>query len=99
MHVRMPIDSTARCCIVVATVLCACGEPSEPGMPVRLANGASDTVVLNSRYPQTLSVLALDAAGHTIQGASILYTRVGGDTGPLTPTGAVECTRAEEQTT
>lgn len=92
----MALTSPTLSCIIVATVVCACGEPARPERPVRLATGASDTVVLNSRYPQTLPVRALDAAGRTVRGASIVYTRVGGDTLPLTSAGAVTCTRAGE---
>ena len=90
----MPDFSRTRSDIIVAAVLFACGQPSQSGRPVRLTVGVSDTVVLNSRYPRTLPVRALDAAGRTLGGASIVYTQLGGDTLPMTPPGSVTCTRS-----
>jgi hypothetical protein len=82
--------------VLAATIvlLCACERQPQPGPPVHLVAGASDTVVVNSRYPMALPVRALDAMGRTVAGAPIRYTWAGHDSLPVTATGAVTCTRS-----
>jgi hypothetical protein len=72
----------------------ACAAPPVPGPAVRLATDASDTVIINSRWPKALPVHALDAKGRTIAGAPIRFTWVNGAEVPVTNAGAVTCTRS-----
>ena len=87
----------SRMCILkVASVLVAggaCRGQSTPGAPVRLATpDASDTIIINSRWPRGLPVRALDAKGRTVPGAAIRFEWAGGAPLPVTRTGAVTCT-------
>ena len=76
-------------------LLSACGhEPPPARPPARLVAGASDTVVVNSEYPTTLPVRALDAEGRTVAGTSIRFVSAGSHSLPITAAGAVTCPRS-----
>ena len=79
---------------MIAGSVCACEHSSPPILPVRLVLGVSDTLVVSGRYPTTLPVRAVDARGRTAVGAPVRFSRVGGDTLPLSPTGVVTCSRS-----
>jgi hypothetical protein len=86
---------------LLALTVGACDVAPAPGPPVRLVAGvleASDTVVVNSRWPTPLPVRALDPAGRPVAAAPIRYEREGGAPLPVTPAGAVTCTRAGDLT-
>lgn len=61
---------------------------------MRLAAGASDTIIVNNRAPSPLPLRALDVAGREVPGAPIRFTWVGGDTLPIDSSGTVSCTRS-----
>ncbi len=85
-----------RALATILVLLAACEEHPQPrpGPPMRLVSGASDTIVVNSHYPVTLSVRALDASGNVVTAAPVRFTWIGGDSVPVTTTGAVTCTRS-----
>ncbi|MEP7345907.1 MAG: hypothetical protein ABI877_11590 [Gemmatimonadaceae bacterium] len=85
---RIPTITIALFC------LCACGVVSTPGPAVRLANGASDTIIVNKRGATPLPFRALDAGGRTVEGAPIRYEWAGGDSLPVDMAGTVTCTRS-----
>src|SRR5437899_12321421 len=72
----------------------ACGGRSATGPAVRLTTGASDTFIINSRYPRALPVHALDAKGRIIAGAPIRFEWATGAEVPVANAGAVTCTRS-----
>ena len=84
--------------LILAAGVCACGHSSPPEPPVRLVVDISDTLVVSSRYPVMLPVRAVDARGGAVDGAPVRYSRIDGDTLPLTPVGAVTCLRSGEMT-
>lgn len=79
----------------IALFAACAGEPQAArGPAVRLAAGASDTIIVNSRRPTLLAIRALDAAGRAVAGAPIRYEWVDGAPLPVTTTGEVTCTRS-----
>lgn len=88
-------DMTTRILTASLVALSACASHPQSGSPVRLAAAdPSDTVVVNSHWPTALAVRALDAAGRVVARAPIRYAWAGGDSLPVSPTGAVTCTRS-----
>lgn len=77
---------------IVLQIVCACAEGPSREPAVRLATGASDTIVINSRWPSALPVHALDARGRIVAGAPIRFTWANGAELPVTNGGAVTCT-------
>jgi hypothetical protein len=65
---------------------------SRPGPPVRLAGDISDTIIVNSRWPQRLPVHAFDPKGRIVVGAPIRFERVDGADVPIASAGGVKCT-------
>ena len=65
---------------------------------MRLSAGASDTVIINSRWPSRLPVRALDAAGRPVVAAPIRYAWIGGESLPVTPAGDLTCIRRGDVT-
>jgi hypothetical protein len=59
---------------------------------VRLAGDISDTIIVNSRWPQRLPVHAFDAKGRIVVGAPIRFERVDGADVPIASAGGVKCT-------
>lgn len=78
--------------------LCTCQIAPSAGPVVRLAAGASDTIIVNSRRPTPLPVKALDAEGRIVAKAPIRYTRMNGDSLPMDSLGVMTCTRAGDLT-
>ena len=58
---------------IVLFALSACEGRSAPRPAVRLAADASDTIIINSRWPRALPVHAFDAEGHIVPGAPIRF--------------------------
>src|SRR2546430_10389583 len=58
---------------IVLFALGACEGRSAPRPAVRLAADASDTIIINSRWPSALPVHAFDADGHIVPGAPIRF--------------------------
>jgi len=79
---------------IVLFALSACEGRSAPRPAVRLAADASDTIIINSRWPRALPVHAFDAEGHIVPGAPIRFERVDGATIPVAGAGAVTCSRS-----
>ena len=66
------------------------------GPPARLIAGAgtdSDGIVVNNLGPVQLSMRVLDAAGHRLERTDVRYQRVSGAPIPVSPRGAIKCTR------
>jgi hypothetical protein len=80
--------------MALAAALCGTASSTMGAQAVRLSAGTSDTIVVNTRRAIALPVEALDAAGRTIAGARIRYSRAGGAPLPVTADGQVTCTRA-----
>ena len=79
---------------IVLFALSACEGRSVPRPAVRLAADASDTIIINRRWPRPLPVHAFDAEGHIVPGAPIRFERVDGATIPVAGAGAVTCSRS-----
>lgn len=77
----------------VSLALCSCQTAPSTGQVVRLAAGASDTIIVNNRRPTPLPVHAFDAENRIVASAHVRYTRVDGDSLPLDSLGVITCTR------
>ena len=72
----------------------ACSRRSQPGPPVRIAGDISDTIIVNSRWPQRFPVHAFDAKGRIVMGAPIRFERIDGADVPIATAGGVQCTKS-----
>lgn len=90
---RLPSYMRVLIKLSVFLALSACETRPSVGPAVRLAAGASDTIIINSRRPTPLAVHALDAEGGIIKSARVSYARVDGDPLPLDSLGVITCTR------
>ncbi len=82
--------------VVVLLAATGCAEKPGPGPAVLLSTGASDPIIINSRWPKPLPVHGLDAKGRIIAGAPIRFTRASGAEFPVANDGTVTCAGSED---
>jgi hypothetical protein len=88
--------ATSILAVVVTLSVLTVAWVTRNGPPTSLVVGAgsdSDGIVVNNLDPVQLSMRVLDARGHRLERTEVRYERVSGAPIPVSPRGAIKCTR------